>query len=260
MPAHSPATSRGCAGRRARAAAVLGSVAALAAACSDPTAGPGKLSGPGYLPVYRAARAREPIAIDGRLDEAAWREAPVAILVDSMTGRRPRYRTTARLLWDDRNLYVAFSCEDDDAWARPGRRDDDALWEDEVVEVFVDPLGRGRDYAEIEVSPANVRFDARFASWRSDLAAARRWDSDVRSAVGVDRGPAGDRGWTVAMALPIAALRGEAPPPRPGTRWRANLYRLESHNRAGVAEGSALSAPLRGDFHALDRFAWLAFD
>jgi hypothetical protein len=56
------------------------------------------------------------------------------------------------------------------------------------------------------------------------------------------------------------ALRGAAPPPRPGSRWRANLYRLETHNRAGAVEGQAFSPPYRGDFHALDRFGWLVFD
>jgi hypothetical protein len=55
-------------------------------------------------------------------------------------------------------------------------------------------------------------------------------------------------------------LRGTARPPRPGSRWRANLYRLETHNRAGEVEGQAFSPPYRGDFHALDRFGWLLFD
>ncbi len=259
MPATNPRVASRWPRRAGRAAVAAGWLAAVLAACSDPTAGPGKLSGRA-LPVYRAPRARAPIAVDGRLDEPAWRDAPVAVLVDSLTGRAPRYRTVARMLWDEANLYVAFECQDDDAWARPGRRDDDPLYEDEVVELFADPLGAGRDYAEVEVSPANVRFDARFATWRSDLAAARLWDSRARTAARVERGPGGDRAWIVEMALPLAALRGAAPPPRPGTRWRVNLYRLETHNRAGVAEGSAFSAPLRRDFHALDRFGWLVFD
>ncbi len=40
-------------------------------------------------------------------------------------------------------------------------------------------------------------------------------------------------------------------------RWRMNLYRLETHNRQRVVEGSGFSPPLRGDFHTLDRFGWL---
>ncbi len=249
--------SRGAPGRRT---AALGRLAVLLVACSDPTAGPGKLSGRFSLPSYHAPRRSSPITVDGRLDEPAWRSAPEAVLVDSLTGRPLRYPTTARILWDDANLYVGFACRDDDAWARPGRKNDDPIYEDEVVEIFVDPGGAGRDYAEIEVSPANVRFDARFRSWRSDLAEAIRWESGARHSVQIERGPDGDRGWTVEMAIPLETLRGRAPLPRPGDRWRLNLYRLETHNRAGWKEGGAFSPPLRGDFHSLDRFGWLVFD
>jgi hypothetical protein len=246
--------------RRVRAAAVA--VLVAVAACRDPTAGPGWLSGSRpALPVYRATRAQGTITVDGRLDEADWGRAEAVELVDTLTGRPPRYRTRARLLWDDAALYVAFTCDDDVVWARPGRRDDDAIYEDEVVEVFLDPGGAGRDYAEIEVSPANVRFDARFASRRSDLATALRWSSGARTAVAVDGAltsgdapPAPARGWTAELAIPWASL---GPPPRAGTRWRMNLYRLETHNRARIAEGSGFSPPLRPDFHAPDRFGWL---
>ncbi|HEX9291586.1 MAG TPA: carbohydrate-binding family 9-like protein, partial [Anaeromyxobacteraceae bacterium] len=247
---------------RAAAAVVLAAALAAAAACRDPTAGPGWLSGTRPpLPTYRAKRARGPITVDGRLDEQAWAGAPRVELVETLTGRAPRYATRARLLWDDEALYVAFECRDDEVWVRPGRKDDDAIWEDEVVEVFLDPGGAGHDYVEVEVSPANVRFDARFARPRSDLAAARAFSSGARTAVAVDGAlsvgggaPAPARGWTVELAVPWRTLGVDA---RVGRRWRMNLYRLETHNRAGVVEGSGFSPPLRGDFHALDRFGWL---
>lgn len=201
------------------------------------------------------------MTVDGLLDERAWAGAQRVALVDSLTGETPRYGTEARLLWDEASLYVGFDCEDDEVWARAGRRDDDAIYEDEVVEIFLDPSGSGNGYLELEVSPANVRFDARFASWRADLAAARRWSSGARTAVHVDGAlttgdepPAAARGWHVEVALPWDALGLR---PAPGSRWRMNLYRIENRNRRRVVEGSAFSAPLRADFHALDRFGWL---
>ncbi len=253
-----------CAPRRVRAwgwpvrAAAL--AAALAASCRDPAAGPGKLSGGDRLPLYRVARAAGPFQIDGRLDEPAWDAALQMPLVASLTGAPPRYPTVARVLRDERHLYVAFDCRDDQVFVRPGRQHDDPIDGDEVVEVFLDPTGTGRDYVEIEVSPAGATFDARFESWRSDLSRARAWESGAVAAARIDRGPAGDRGWTVELRIPVEAVRGAAPPPRPGTRWRANLYRLERQNRAGAVEGQAFSPPYRGDFHALDRFGWLLFD
>ena len=247
-----------------RAAAGAAAAAALCAqACRDPAAGPGRLSGERPpLPVYVAARAQPPPFVNGRLDDPTWARAEPVQLVDTMTGLPARSRTEARLLWDDEALYVAFACEDDLVWVRPGRRDGDALWEDEVVEVFLDRSGRGRGYVEIEVSPANARFEARFASPRSDLSAARTWRSGARSAVAVDGAitlgdapPAPARGWSVELAVPWAALGGA---PRAGERWRMNLFRLETHgHRAPDAQG--FSPPLRGDFHAVDRFGVLEF-
>jgi Carbohydrate family 9 binding domain-like len=255
----------GCSPARRRIAGRLAALAVLGAVlagCRDPTAGPGWLSGTRPpLPTYRAAHAAGPIAVDGRLDERAWAGAQRVELVDTLTGNPPRYRTEVRLLWDEAALYVAFVCEDDEVWVRPGRRDDDPIYEDEVVEIFLDPSGAGHGYAEVEVSPANVRFDARFAAPRADLEGARRWSSGVRTAAQVDGAvtvgdepPAPARGWTVEIALPWAVLGLE---PRGGERWRMNLYRLENHNRRKAVEGSGFSAPLRGDFHALDRFGWL---
>jgi len=48
-------------------------------------------------------------------------------------------------------------------------------------------------------------------------------------------------------------------PPQPGDRWRFNLYRLEMPDRKS-AQGQAYSPLFVGDFHAVDRFAWLVFE
>lgn len=229
-------------------------------ACRDPAAGPGKLSGVHRLPVYRVMRAEGAIEVDGRLDEPAWCRAFEMPLVNSLDGSPPRYPTVARLLWDDRFLYVSFEAEDDQVYVATGRRYGDPIYEDEAVELFVDPAGTGRGYVEIDVSPANVRFDARFAHWRSDLGRAREWNSGALTATRVERDARGDCGFTVEMAVPLASLFGPGPLPRAGDRFRANLYRIENRNRRGVREGQAFSPPLRGDFHALDRFGWLVLD
>jgi len=232
--------------------------AASVAACRDPAAGPAKLAGWRELPVYRVLRAEGPVAIDGNIDEVAWRRAFEMPLVNSLTGAPPRYPTVARLLWDDRYLYVSFAAVDDQVFVRPGREHGDPVWEDEAVELFVDPTGTGRGYVEIDVSPANVVFEARFERWRSDLAAARTFRSGAATAARVLRDGGADRGFTVEMAVPLESISPVRP--RPGDRWRANLYRIEAHNGAGVAEGQAFSPPLRPDFHALDRFGLLLFD
>ena len=59
--------------------------------------------------------------------------------------------------------------------------------------------------------------------------------------------------WTCEVRIPLAALNDR--PPTVGTRWRANLYRIDRANRAFLASNPVLS----GSFHTPERFGWLEF-
>ena len=230
--------------------------------------GDGRLLGPVFelgreeLPTYRAPKAAAAPVIDGQLDDAAWEKAPVAQLKGSYDGRPTQLRTLARVTWDDQFVYLAFDCEDPDAWGTLTKRDD-PIYNEEVVEAFFDANGDGRTYNELQVSPNNVQFDAAFVAYRSDLEAAKAWQSSFTTAVkvtGTVNDPSDqDERWTAEMRIPISELM-EVPsvPPRPGDRWRFNLYRLEHLGRRQV-EGQAFSPLFKGDFHHLPRFGWLEF-
>ena len=213
------------------------------------------------VPEAHVRKAASPPKIDGVLDDAAWKSATALTLVDSLDGRPTKLRTTARLTWDDEALYVAFECEDPDVWGTFRNRDD-PLYTQEVVEIFVDADADGRTYDEMEVSPHNVVFDAYFPARRQGMDLS--WDSGLQSAVKVngtlDDPSDRDQGWTVEMRIPFARLHSVPHvPPRPGNRWRFNLYRLDLPDRKN-AQGQAFSPLFVGDFHAVDRFAWLVFD
>ncbi|QSQ27838.1 carbohydrate-binding family 9-like protein [Pyxidicoccus parkwayensis] len=212
------------------------------------------------LPEYAVGRVKKAPTIDGVLNDAAWKDARPVVLVGSFDGRPARLRTEARLVYDDANLYVAFDIEDPDIWGTMRNRDD-SIYEEEVVEIFLDANADGRTYNELQVSPHNVIFDAYFPARRQGM--DRSWDSGMKTAVKVrgtlDNPSDKDEGWTVEMQIPFAHL-AEVPhiPPQKGDRWRFNLYRLEHHQRRDV-EGQAFSPLFIGDFHALPRFAWLSF-
>jgi hypothetical protein len=201
--------------------------------------------------------------IDGLLAEPDWDRAEKAgPFLRSLDGKPCSAATEARLLWDDANLYVAFLAEDPNV-ASPFTRDDDKLYTSNVVEIFLNPSGDSSHYDEIEVAPTNALFDASFSGGPRqgmDLS----WSSHALHAVHVDgtlNDPSDvDRGWTVELAIPFSSLTG-MPRPRParGDRWKFNLYRLRQ-GPGQPNEGQAYSPPLRGDFHALDRFATLRFE
>lgn len=214
------------------------------------------------LPIYRCHRALGTLTIDGVLDEPVWRDAEVVELVVADTGEPPRQATQARLLWDDEYLYAAFQCIDDDIWGITTERDQD-IYNQEVVELFLDADCDGHGYVEIEVSPLNAVLDL-FMLWRDDRQRGL-WDwvsEGLQTAVVVDGDPTQrgtpDRAWTVEIAVPMSDFF-TAPylPPQSGDRWRMNLYRIDR----GIErdEYSAWSPPGRLNFHTPSRFGILEF-
>jgi hypothetical protein len=212
------------------------------------------------LPEYRAPKRKGPIVIDGALGDEGWKGVPsTGAFVRSLDGGPAHYRTEAKLAWDDEALYVAFDSQDEDIWAKLDK-DDDPIYGEEVVEIFLDANADGRTYNELELSPRGVKFDAYFPARRQGMDLA--WSSGMETAVKL-RGTLNDDsdkddGWSAEMRIPVSRLAAVPRwPPQAGDRWRFNLYRLEWHSKRKVNEGSAFSPPLVGDFHHLPRFGWL---
>jgi hypothetical protein len=165
-----------------------------------------------------------------------------------------RYRTSFEALWNDMGLYVRFRATDPAPWHTYTQRDD-PLWDEEVVEIFLDLDRSGRDYAEIEVSPANVVCDVRMVSPSPDKEMDLSWDLvGLESRVDVD-----PTGWTSTAYLPWEGLRSlpsasnVSLPPKADDRWRFNVFRIErpygpeKPNRNVVF--SAWSRPSGASFH-----------
>ena len=69
---------------------------------------------------YVCYRAASPVAIDGRLDDAAWRDAPWTDDFVDIEGDKkpsPALRTRAKMLWDDEYFYIAAEMEEPHVWA-----------------------------------------------------------------------------------------------------------------------------------------------
>jgi hypothetical protein len=225
-----------------------------------PTIGGASAAAAEDVPEYRVKRTPTPPVIDGDLSDPVWRNATEVTLVGSMNGEKPRLRTTARLLYDDKNLYVAFDAEDPDVWGTLMNRDD-PIYGQEVVEIFLDANADMKTYNELEVSPNNTIFDAYFPARRQGMDLT--WDSKMRTGVKI-RGTLNDpsdvdQGWSVEMAIPFATLAEVPRLPQPGDTWRFNLYRLDLPDRRRQ-EGQAFSPVRIPDFHNLPRFGKLIFE
>jgi hypothetical protein len=209
---------------------------------------------PGQLSVQRyfARRTRAPVTSDGKLDEAAWKAAPPAgPLVDALTGRPASPPTEVRMLWDERALYLGVRCEDPDVGAAA------APWNGDAVEVLIADRGSRGPQLRWQVGPGGVIKDL------SEPAAARPPIVAAQVQGTIDDHRDRDRGWTVEMAIPLAALAAVAQPPgahppRWGDIWSLNLIRREAGAGHPAIE-QVWSRLLDHDVHALDQSGDLIF-
>jgi hypothetical protein len=212
------------------------------------------------------------VKVDGKLDEAAWKDAAsTGLFVSTMNGSPAPQATEAKLLWDEKNLYVGFQLKDTNIWGTMKNRDDE-LWKEEAVELFIDWSGTGKNYIEIQVNPRGTVFDSFLTDYRKHWKKAKEYDFDsgvvakVTVDGTIDNLKDQDKGWVVEMAIPLAKLQGPAEkgpslPPKPGDVWRVNLFRVDRPAGPGAKDmvASAWSPPMVGDFHAVKRFGELVF-
>lgn len=175
------------------------------------------------------------------------------------------YRTTFRALWTDAGLCVRWDAQDQAPWSTRTERDD-CLWETEVVEVFLDPTCSGQDYAELEISPANVVCDLHIERLSPERRVHLAWDfAGLQSAVHRD----GDD-WSAIAWMPFADFASLAPrvatcmPAVGGDVWHFNVFRIKRPGGPARPEEGAIyaawSVPDAPTFHAPLAFRPLVFE
>jgi hypothetical protein len=185
------------------------------------------------------------------LHTSVWRDIAPVELRENVHGGVPLQGTQVRCAWDDAEFRVFYACTDEYVWATMTRRND-PLWEEEVVEVFIDPSGDLQAYFEFEVNPLNAILDLVLrknrSGWKKDLS----WDCDgFRSAV-----QRTETGWNAELAIPFGSIAGESP--AIGAEWRVNFYRIDRPMDV-PRELTAWSPTLLGTFHEPSRFGRLRF-
>ena len=182
-----------------------------------------------------------PPTIDGRVGAGEWAQAAaVSGFAELGTGTLAQSTTTAYLAHDARALYIAFVCH---ATAPPQgarRPRDGAVWDDDAVEVFLDPGATGSRYVQLIGNCVGSRWDSR----GRDGAWNAKWD--FAAAVGKNA-------WTAEFRIPFASL-GVATP-TDGATWGINLAR---DRRTPTPEVSSWA--YTGDsFHEPARFGRVVF-
>jgi hypothetical protein len=175
------------------------------------------------------------------------------------------YETKLKVLHSAKGLYVLMQGADRKLTATK-KEDFDNLWLEDVFEVFLWPDERDPVYFEYEISPLNAElpilvpnFEGKFLGWRPWHYEGGRKVRKATSAVGGEAKPgAGVSGWAAEFFIPyelLTPLRNV--PPRAGTRWRANFYRMDYDAKPATGWDWARVGP---SFHEFQKFGTLVFE
>ena len=220
--------------------------------------------GSGSTPAYHVARAKASRNALLAADEKGWASA------QAITWGPAPYETRFRAAWDDTGLLLRFDATDPSPWHTMSKRDLH-LWDEEVVEIFIDLDRSGKNYYELEISPANVICDLRMISASPkegelafDLAGLLSWVDLRKDAAGKTTG------WTATAFLPwegfraLPSAKAIALPPRPHDAWRFNVFRIKRPGGPEAPEKGAVevawSKPPGPSFHAPEVFRDLVFE
>lgn len=196
-------------------------------------------------------RTRQPIAIDGNLEDGAWKDADRlhAFVLYRQTGPSKQHphpeaplaaapdQTEVRVLYDDENLYVGvlmrhskppeFPKETTQTSPGAGQRGNLA-WRLPCIEICLDPERDRESYFQIMTNLQGWYSESHHAGFGSELGSGPWWSSEIRFSVAVSAAHS-----VVEAAIPLKNLGRK---PRPGDRWGAQFCR----NLNGLSTWSAM--------------------
>ena len=207
-------------------------------------------------------RAAADFEVTGAGDSPAWQPVEWTALPRRRPGGHP-YETRLKLLYSNTGLYVLMDATDRKLTATI-TEDFMDLWHEDVFEVFLWTDERHPVYFEYEISPLNTElailvpnFGGDFLGWRPWHYEKERLTRKATTVMGPRQPNASIQGWRAEFFIPYALLKPlQNVPPQPGTRWRANFYRID-HDDAKRSQW--VWAPVRTNFHEFQSFGELVF-
>jgi len=174
------------------------------------------------------------------------------------------YSSRFKIAYSTTGLYVLMEGSDK---ALTATMDQDFmdLWTEDVFEMFLWTDERYPIYFEYEISPLNhelpilvPNFGGTFLGWRPWHFERDRLTRKATSTIGGPRTPhAAIDGWRAEFFIPYVLLKPlDNVPPKPGTVWRANFYRVD-YDGGKTTQGDW--ARVGDSFHEFQKFGELVF-
>jgi hypothetical protein len=208
-------------------------------------------------------RATPDFEVTGAGDTPAWQPVEWTNLRRRQADGHP-YDTRFKMLYSNTGLYFLMEGTDRKLTATMNEDFMD-LWHEDVFEVFLWTDERHPVYFEYEISPLNKELAILVPNFGGEFLGWRPWhyeqDRLIRKATSVTGGPkqsnASIQAWRAEFFIPYTLLKPlQNVPPKPGTRWRANFYRMD-HDDGKRTQWEW--APVGNTFHEFQKFGELTF-
>ena len=217
----------------------------------------------GFGPDSIAIKKCQDFAITGSGSSDRW-ESTRWINLDTQGQNTSPYKTRVKVLYSGTGIYFLFNCEDKKLNAKMNA-DNLNLWEEDVVEVFLWTDENFPVYFEYELSPLNYELPIIVPNYKGKFLGWLPWhyegDKKTQHATGVTGGEkksgSSISGWTAEFFIPYKLLTPlNQVPPVPGTKWRANMYRVDYDN----GEADFVWQRTNKSFHDYKKFGTFIFE
>jgi len=196
---------------------------------------------------------------NGQGDHACWDNTDwVSLTKGKNSGYN--YKTRAKVLYSDTGIYFLFHCEDSIITSTL-REDFADLWEEDVVEIFLWTDENHPFYFEYELSPTNYELPILVPNVEGTFLGWRPWhykgERKTRHATTIEKEDGKILSWSAEFYIPYALLKPMSNvPPIKGTKWRANMYRIDYDNDVSTWTWQ----PIRTNFHDFEKFGTFIFN
>ena len=208
-------------------------------------------------------RPVEDFEVNGSGDHAAWKNVEWTALRRRQSDGHP-YDTRFKTAYSKTGIYFLMDGTDRKLTASMAEDFMD-LWNEDVYEVFLWTDERYPVYFEYEISPLNRELPILIPNFGGQFLGWRPWHYEkeraTRKATTVTGGAkttgAAIQGWRAEFFIPYVLLRPlQNVPPKPGTKWRANFYRMDYDNGTRTQWDWAR---VGNSFHEYEKFGELVF-
>jgi hypothetical protein len=186
---------------------------------------------------YTARMAKRPIKVDGKLNEHDWKQAVLISNFEDIEGAakpKPTFSTEVKMMWDSQYLYIGAVLEEPHLWGTL-QKHDDIIYRDHDFEVFIDPMGDGEQYFEIEINVLGTIMDLFMNKpYKKGGTFDMGWNTTGIQSKIIANGTINDNtdidsGWTLEMAIPFTAISKvqRAATPSFNKPWRINFSRVQ---------------------------------